>query len=174
MAKTISKSKMTLVLDLPEMFGGPIESESLRNQIGQRAIDIILDRTASGTALGGGSFKGYSKAYKKSIPYRAFGKSGAVNLKLEGEMLGQLDITGESKDRIELGWQDDTQRSKAFNHHNGDTLPKRPFFGLTSKEKGSIVDEFAETVTDLQDAAKAEDTDEANSIILGALKRLLG
>lgn len=174
MAKTISKSRMTLVLDLPEMFGGPVESESIRERIGQAAIDIILDRTAKGKSLNGGSFQKYSSEYKKSLPFKAFGKGSGVNLKLTGDMLGQLDIMEHNKNKIKLGWEDDTERSKAFNHHTGHTLPKRPFFGITDKEKGNIVDDFSETVTDLQEVERAEDTDIANAAILSALRRILG
>ena len=35
---------------------------------------------------------------------------------------------------------------KPFNHHTGDTLPARPFFGLTDAEIKQIRDEFKDQV----------------------------
>lgn len=144
----ISESKMELEVDLDELFGVKVpNNREFREAVGQAIVDKIVERTQSGNKLTGGKFKGYSESYKKSAQFEAFGKSpGEVDLTLTGDMLGTLDIKAQSRNALRIGWRDETQNAKAFNHHTGDTLPARPFFGLTDAEIKQIRDEFKDQV----------------------------
>ncbi|MGB0257746.1 MAG: hypothetical protein ACPGES_03745 [Coraliomargarita sp.] len=115
----------------------------MRDAIAQRAIDIIEQRTQSGRGANGRKFKQYSKEYaeEKGVP------RSAVDLTLSGDMLGLIDVVGETRDKIEFGWDDETENAKAFNHIKGDTVPKRDFFDLTKKELTSLR-AFAEELLD--------------------------
>lgn len=139
---------MELEIDLDELLGTRVpNSPELREALGQAIIEKITERTKAGNRLTGGKFKGYSDAYKKSLPFEAFGKDeGTVNLTLTGDMLGTLDIKAQSRSALRIGWRDETQNAKAFNHHTGDTLPARPFFGLTDAEIKDLRNEFKDQV----------------------------
>jgi len=154
----ISQSNMELEVSLEEMFGQEVTDQSLREEIGQAIIDKIVERTQSGKRLGGGSLKGYSKAYKESLAFKVTGKneSGPANLTLTGDMLGTLDIKDDTETKLKIGWQSDTENAKAFNHHTGDTLPKRPFFGLQQNELQEIESEFARKVSIKNNLNKAK------------------
>lgn len=149
--EVISESKMELEVDLDELFGTKVPNDqALREQIGQAIIDKIVERTQSGTGVNGRAFKPYSESYKKSSSFDVFGKSDDVNLTLTGDMLGTLDIKAQSRGAIRIGWRDETQNAKAFNHHTGDTLPRRPFFGLMDKEIKEIQQEFKPRIEEAQ------------------------
>jgi hypothetical protein len=142
----ISQKKMELTVDLKELFGTEVSSPSVRQAIGQAMIDTIVERTRQGQKLGGGSFKGYSTKYKESLAYQVAGKTGDVNLTLTGDMLGSLNITEDRSTSIKIGVVGQTQNAKSFNHHTGDTVPARPFFGLQQNELKDIVDGFKREV----------------------------
>lgn len=147
----ISQSKMELEVDLDEMFGTKVPNDqALREQIGQAIINKIVDRTQSNTSLLGGNFKAYSGQYKSSLEFDVWGKTNDVTLTLTGDMLGTLDIKAQSRGALRIGWRDKTQNAKAFNHHTGDTLPRRPFFGLMDKEIKEIRDEFKPQIEQAQ------------------------
>lgn len=107
----------------------------LKEAIAQDIIDFIIDRTQSGKDVEGRSFKGYSKEYAESLEFQAFGKSKSeVNLTLSGQMLGTMDLIDTSGDSIIIGWTDAEESAKAFNHQTGDTVPARPFFGISERD----------------------------------------
>jgi len=167
----ISQSKMELEVDIESMFGVPVENESLRQQIGQALIDKITERTGNAQRLGGGSFKGYSTEYKNSLAYKVGRKSGDVNLKLTGDMLETLDIKNDTDSMIKLGWESSTQNAKAFNHHTGDTLPKRPFFGLQKNELDAVASEFQSRVDLKSRLSKAKENFQETAV--NEIKRIL-
>lgn len=145
--EVISEKKMELEISLDELFGTKVPNDqALREAIGQSVIDKIVNRTESGEGVNGRPFKSYSATYKKSNQFDVYGKSNDVNLTLTGDMLGTLDIKAQSRGVIKIGWQDSTQNAKAFNHHTGDTLPRRPFFGLKDSEIEDIKKEFKDRV----------------------------
>lgn len=147
-SRTEAEDNVELRVNLSEVFDvafPPIER--LKQRIGQELIDIIEQRTLSGKSRSGKPFKKYSNEYSSSLPFRAFGKSkGRVNMKLEGDMLGSMDIKSSNGDEIVLGWQDDTNNKKAFNHVTGDTVPRRDFFWITQKELDQVRSNFGDRV----------------------------
>jgi hypothetical protein len=143
-APVFKKSGVYQTLNLKEMFG-VVPNKELRQAIGQYAIDFIRKRTENGAGIGGEPFRFgvYSDEYAESLEFKAHGKDKhEVNMTLTGDMLGLLDVIEESQSTVTIGWRDAKENAKAFNHNTGDTVPKRPFFGLTAKEVRSIADEF--------------------------------
>lgn len=114
------------------------DDETILEAIAQKAIDIIIERTQDGKDARGRPFKKYSKAYMESDSFVGFGKSGKVDLTLSGDMLGLMEVVKTTSTGFELGWSDETENAKAFNHVTGDTLPKRDFFDLQKQEQAEL------------------------------------
>jgi len=133
-SRKLSKSNVSLKINLKDLLGDIVNDEDTRAAIGQRAIDIILERTSEGRDANGRRFKKYSKDYMKSDEFIAFGKTETPNLALSGDMLGLMTIVEESPSQITISWEDDEQLPKAYNHITGDTVPQRDFFNLNKKE----------------------------------------
>ena len=132
-----TKKEISQTINLKELLGrSPTPQE--RVSIGQDLIDRILERTESGKSLSGHKFKAYSKEYKDSLDFQAFGKTNRVNMTLTGDMLASIDILKETKDTITIGIAGD-EAPKAFNHQTGDTVPKRRFFGVTKGDTKKAV-----------------------------------
>jgi len=149
------KDKVYQKFNLKEIFGEDFsDMPELKDAIGQAIIDKIVKRTEAGLAIGGKrELKAYAKAYKDSLAFKAAGKKpGEVNMELTGDMMGLLDIIDESTNTISVGWDDELQSAKAFNHNTGDTLPKRPFFGLNKTEVNDLRKQFQ---SDIKDAVRA-------------------
>lgn len=124
------------------------DDPDFKDAVAQKAIDIILERTAEGRSWKGTAFKSYAKSYIESDEFQAFGKNkGKVNLTLAGDMLGLMDKIGETRDKIQIGWDDETENAKAANHILGVTVPSRDFFNLNKKE----LDELKQFAKDLID-----------------------
>jgi hypothetical protein len=109
----------------------------------QVAIERINLRTLEGETIHGGKFKQYSKAYaeKKGV------SRDSVDLFLEGDMLDALNYESTS-DSVKIVIDDSLEAKKGYNHHTGDTLPKRPWFGITTDEARTI----AESIKDEDDS----------------------
>lgn len=157
--RTVSKSNLKLKVNLKELLGTELPNDpQLREQIGQAIIEKIIKRTESGVDVKGKPFAKYSPNYIKSAPFKAFDKSkGEVNLELSGDMLGLMDIVGESRNSVTIGWGDEDQIPKAFNHITGDTVKKRDFFGLTKEDLDSLKSEFLPKVKDAQSSDDSGD-----------------
>lgn len=137
-----TENDFSLTINLREAFGQPV-SEDVALSFGQGVIDTIIDRLDASKKLGGGRLDSYSDEYAESLIFQANGKSqNKPNLQLTGEMLSDLDIIEVTPTRLKIGFRDDTQRSKAYNHHTGDTVPARPFLGLEDRELRSLVNRF--------------------------------
>lgn len=167
----LSEDEVSQTIDLKELFGvSVIGSEGLKQAIGGAIIDKIVNRTESGVGVDGKKLKApYSKDYSESLDFKAFGKSkNKVNMTLTGQMLGSLDIVESKGNSIKIGWDDSEENAKAYNHNTGDTVPKRPFFGVTEKELREIKSEF-------EDKAKAQERalEEEKVRVLGAILRRL-
>lgn len=152
-------------LNLKEMFG-VVPNEEIKQAIGQYAIDYIRERTQNGAGIGGAPFNFgvYSDEYADSLEFKAHGKDKhEVNMTLTGDMLALMDIIEETQSTVTIGWRDEEQNAKAYNHNTGDTVPKRPFFGLTSKEIREIADHFRDDVqTSVRETRKSGRDDFTN------------
>lgn len=149
----LSERKVAQTINLEQILGVSFKGEkALRLAIAQAAIDHIIERTQSGKAVQGGGFKPYSKDYKDSTAFKLLKDDGApVNMTLTGSMLADIDVLGDGENTIQIGFRDKTETAKAFNHNTGDTLPKRPFFGISDKEIKSIVkDQFSREISRLK------------------------
>lgn len=137
-------------VNLKDIFGIDFkDSEALKKAIGQRLIDKMVDRTNSQLNNKNEPFKKntYSPAYENSLKFKAAGKSKTkVNLKLTGDMLASMDIIKTRANTIKLGIDDFEEAPKAYNHQTGDTVPARPFFGLTNKEINEVKSEFKDDI----------------------------
>jgi phage gpG-like protein len=164
--------KAQFTLDLESIFGEFPDDETLRLSIGQRAIELIRERTEQGLDKNGRPFAPYSDAYKDSLAFRAHGKSdGEVNMTLSGDMLGLLDIIEEGTTKLTFGWEDELENAKAWNHTTGDTVPKRDFLGLTNDDINKLYDEFKEDV-EASRLAEQEDVDIRSDEEIEALELL--
>lgn len=132
------KTKAVFKVKLSD-YGYSAPNEDVAQKIGEDIVQEIVDRTQSGVDKNGKSFKKYSPAYKKSFEFKVHRKSDKVNMTLTGDMLGLLKVTKVKGDTIVLGWDDETEAAKAFNHTTGDTLPQRDFLGLPDKVIEKII-----------------------------------
>lgn len=153
----ISKRLIEQEIDLEEVFGVDFTGKpALREIIGERIIDYIKTRTENGEGVKfGESGKGtpvklkspYSDSYAESPDFKAFGKSRSkVNMRLTGDMLELMDVTKQSSNTITIGWRDTEQIPKAYNHLVGDTVPERPFFGVTKSEVKELARDLKDEV----------------------------
>jgi hypothetical protein len=137
----VSLSEMSQEIDLETYLGYKPKARDAR-LFAELAIETIKNRTLDGQTINGGKFKKYSKKYAdfKGVT------QDSVDLFLEGDMLNSLDYeVVDNKPKIYL---DDTEVPKGYNHNVGDTLPKRPWFGLTDSEAQNIAESIKETPTE--------------------------
>lgn len=155
-------------IDLEEMFGeSPPDSQSFKEDIGQAVLDRIIERTQDGMDKAGRSFYPYSDAYAKKKGVSA----GDVDMTLFGDMLAAMDILEIESSKIFLGFTDELENAKAFNHINGDTVPKRDFFGLPKKDLKEIASRFRSEFEELKSRGQGSDDsdEETDSILRGIL-----
>lgn len=171
----LSQAEVSQEFDLNEILGVDVkDDEGLAEAVGQYLIDRIVDRTSSGKDVNGKSMPKYSKTYKESLEYKAWGKTGKVNMELSGEMLTSLDILSIKNGKIKIGWNDGENSVKAYGNITGmeghpyldGIAPKREFFGVTAAEIKSIAKEFKPTTR-----AADEDNDQE---IIKRLAKLMG
>lgn len=150
----LGKNNIGLEIDLTEMFGAQVpNSTQFRQAVGQALIDEIRSRTEEGhKSWNNDPFKKYSKEYKESLGFHAYGKTNDVTLKQSGAMLLSMDIIKESVDKIVIGWTDKEEAAKAYNHITGDTVPKRDFLGLRPSEMSKVRDEFFDEFMSMKDS----------------------
>lgn len=139
---TLSKTAVSQSIDLEDILGVSFTGErALRQSIAQLVIDHMKARTQEKNVdVDGKAFAPYSKAYKDSTVFKLLkGADGDVNLTLTQNMIGDLDLLGETENTIRVGFSDAKEILKAYNHNTGDTVPKRQFFGVTKKEVQELV-----------------------------------
>lgn len=120
-----------------------LKNPAVKREIAMQMIDLIIDRTLSGKDKKGKDFKGYSDSYKKSLIFKIYkGRKSKPDLKLTGNMQGAIDIVKISGDKIEIGFNDQTEELKAEGHIKGaNALPIRDFWGLpTLDEQKKIIE----------------------------------
>lgn len=134
----ISKDELSQEIDAVELFGEDVPLR-VKQEFAERAIETIINRTQSGKSIHGKNFVKYSEAYaeKKGVGVND------VDLTLNFDMLGSL--VDESSNKIRLA-VDPGQAPKGYNHHVGDTLPRRSWFGITKSEARAIADELKNTI----------------------------
>jgi hypothetical protein len=174
------KNKVTQTINLKDVFGVDFKgNRALREAIGEAMLEKIRARTADGDGMNfsgrGGSattLAKYSKDYVSSDTFSAHGKSaGEVNMNLTGTMMDTMDVVKQTGNEITLGWSDKEENNKAFNHSTGDTVTKRPFFGLSKAELKSLRSEFR---TELKAAVKDKDNSGFENTVLSFIDGLGG
>jgi hypothetical protein len=159
----VTKKIIEQEIDLMEIFGiDATDADTLKNAIGQAIIDRIQKRTESGKGLEFGSRGSasevklkspYSKAYTKTREFKAAGKkANEITMELTGDMVASVDMLAPGN-KIKIQITDELQVLKAYNHITGDTVPARPWFGVSKDELKSIGDQFAGEI----DALKTKD-----------------
>jgi len=109
-------------LNLPDELSDSIKND-IKGEVGDFLVTSILDYVGQGKSpVTGRAFKQLSKDYAEEQK----GGRRLPNLELEGDMLGSLKAE-KTRKGVEVGIFDSGQAKKAYNHNEGDTLPRRQF-----------------------------------------------
>lgn len=157
----ITKRAIEQIIDLSEFKRGVdfSDSKSLKLAIGEALAEKIRERAESGGGLrfdSDGNAKSvklkspYSKAYAESLDFKAAGKSrGEVNMKLTGDMLASIQVEDRGGGKVAVYIDGETEVLKAFNHLTGDTVPERPFFGVSKTDVKQTLAEFDDDIQEI-------------------------
>jgi hypothetical protein len=146
----LNESEVSQTIDLGSLLGkGAAKNETLRETFFQLAYDKLLERLSVGRGVDGKILPKYSKAYKNSLAYAAFGKDGTVNMQLTGDMINSVSILKKDSNNITVGFSK-TESAKAYGHITGfeghptldGKVKPREFFGWTDKELNDIAKEI--------------------------------
>lgn len=150
LSRNLTGNNPKLKVDLAEIFDRfPKENnDGLKQAIGGAIIDRIRARAEGGNFIEQSPGAGrYSDEYVNSFEFKVFGKSrGNVNLTGTGDMLRSMDITRETDDTLEIGFNDRESAAKAHGHITGKVGKTRDFFGLTDSDISDIRREFKDEV----------------------------
>lgn len=150
----LSQTEVSQTINLNEIVKTDLSLDpALVNKIGQDIIDLIRSRTESGKEIGGERDlkKPYSESYSDSLPFKAAGKSkNKIDMTLTGDMLGSIDLAENDPESLKIE-VDPSQAPKAYNHNVGDTVPKRPWFGVTRDELMEILDRHKEDISAIKE-----------------------
>jgi len=152
---TLEVDEVSQSFNVSEILGVDVSDRPrLIEEFGQAVIDRIVERTEQGKGVDGKKLKApYSKSYVASEEFKEYGKSkNKINMTLTGGMLEDLDFE-QNGDQIKVKFFDETETAKAYNHNVGDTLPKRPFFGINKNELRDIAAMFD---SDLKEEASSK------------------
>ena len=146
----LSQSDVNVEIDLEKLLGSSAKNEAVREVFFQAAFDRMLERLDNGLDVNGKALPKYSKAYKGSLEYAAFGKDGTVNMQLTTEMVNSLKIKSDDINKFKIGFDGEFNNTKAFAHMTGyknhpildGKVKPRNFFGWTDKELKSIANEI--------------------------------
>jgi len=151
---TLSRNNVSQTINLEDILGVSFVGErSLRLAIAQRVLDYIRERTEDGKDVRGNPLSGpYSKDYQESTVFKLLGKSANdINMTLTGNMLSSMDVLGDGASTFVIGFGDQLQRDKAYNHNVGGTVPARKFFGIRQGDLRDLVeDEFGDEIERLR------------------------
>lgn len=175
--------KLKLKINLTDLFGDKFKGDrSTKEAIGQEIIDRIAKRTAElRVDKKGNSLGTYSKSYRDSLDFKVSkGAQRSVNLTLDGDMLGNMDIIEQTKETITIGFPDSTQNAKAFGHISGfaghpvldGKVKKRDFFGLPEKELQSIASKFQDRVDAVNEINSASSREQLDAATLRAIDQV--
>lgn len=169
----LNESEVTVTIDLEKLLGRAAKDRTVREVFFQAAYDQMLNRLDDGKDFKGRAMKKYSKQYKDSLAYAAFGKDGTVNLTLTGDMINSVEILEQDESKMTIGFDGDLNNKKAYAHMTGykghkwldGKVEKREFFGWTDAALKEIADQLKPSNRD-----KDIISDEK---VLGLLDRLL-
>lgn len=110
-----------------------ISQEAFKSAFGKKVIEKIQERTLQGIDRDGKPFAKYSDAYRNSLVFKIYHKTSQVNMKLSGEMLASMAVTGtDYRTYVTIEFVDNHNKNKAHGNITG-RLGKttvRDFFGL--------------------------------------------
>jgi hypothetical protein len=129
----VAEPSQSKLISIPTGYG-PTE----RKAIGQDIIRTIRRRTRSGLDVNGNLFAGYAKSYEKT---------GTVDLKLSGNMLGDLEVLSHGPGFIRIGFTDSESNDKAswIQRPTGQKAGKqspRKFVGVSENELNNILGNY--------------------------------
>ncbi len=156
----VTKKTIEQEINLMEIFGVDLtDDDATKQSIAQAIIDKITKRTESGVGYGGKALKSpYSEAYQKSRQFKAAGKKAdEITMELTGDMVASVDVLSTAGNKVKIGITDELQVLKAYNHITGDTVPSRPWFGVSKAELQEIGDNLGlepDSTKDLTTSAK--------------------
>lgn len=174
----VTKKAIEQIIDLSEFAKGVdfSDSKSLKLAIGEALAERIRERAGDGQGLefsSDGSAKTvklkspYSKMYAESLDFLAAGKSkNKVNMSLTGDMLASIQVEDLGDNKISVYIDGETEVLKAYNHLTGDTVPKRPFFGVSQKDVKDVIIDFQSEI-DQRIAREGERTEEQRGRVSG-------
>ncbi len=140
--KTITVDEMSQEIDLKRYLGRDATDKEKR-LFGELAVERINSRTLDGKTIHGGKFKRYSEAYaeKKGVT------RDSVDLFLDGDMLDNVVAQNANASKVRIEIDDSLDTKKGFNHNVGETVPKRPWFGITTQEARAMAEAVREDET---------------------------
>jgi hypothetical protein len=97
--KKTSIDEVSTEINLKELLGGASKDRDVREAFFQVALDRMESRLDEGRDVGGKLFAKYSKEYKDSLAFAAFGKNNTVNLQLTGDMRSSVQIIDQDTNR---------------------------------------------------------------------------
>lgn len=170
----LDKSDVNVEIDLEKLLGGAAKNQAVQEVFFQAAFDRLIDRLDKGLGVNGKSLGKYSKSYKDSLEFAAFGKGSDVNMQLTSEMVNSLKIKSDDVNKFKIGFEGEFNNNKAFAHMTGyaghptldGKVSPRVFFGWTDSELKAIAKELKP-----QNEATQRVSDTA---IVNLLNRLLG
>jgi hypothetical protein len=129
----IYKNRVTKILSLDLSDIPADQQEDAKAEV----MDFLKEQMLSdiGEAKSPVTGRAFRKLSKDYAEYKE-GESSSVipNMELTGEMLDALEVEDRGGSKIEIGWFEEDQAAKAFNHTTGDTVPKRPLIPTPSQE----------------------------------------
>jgi len=115
---TLKKDEVSTEIDLKSLLGASAKNESIRQVFFEAAFDKMLARLDQGRGVDG-KLHAYSKSYKDSLAFAAFGKSNTVNMQLTGDMVQSVTVLDSSETKLKIGIDDTEQAAKAYGHMTG-------------------------------------------------------
>lgn len=144
---TLKQTEVSTEIDLKSLLGESAKNESIRQVFFEAAFDKMLARLDQGRGVDG-KLHAYSKSYKESLAFAAFGKSNTVNMQLTGDMVQSVTVLDSSQSKLKIGIDDSEQAAKAYGHITGmkghptldGKVPERNWFGWKDSELIKIAD----------------------------------
>lgn len=146
----LSESEVSVEIDIKKLLGSTAKSKEVRESFYELAYEKMIDRINSGRDVNGKLFSKYSKSYKDSLAFSAFGKSNTVDMQLTGDMINSIQLEKQNDNVLKVAFSDDLETKKAFAHMTGfeghptldGKVKPRLFFGWSDKELQEIAKEF--------------------------------
>lgn len=149
----LTKNEVSQTINFKNDFGVDLsERPDLALAIGQAVLDRIEERTVEkNRGVDGRRLKKYSKDYIDSDEFKDFNKNpNEVDMTLTGRMMDDMDILDLKGNNLKIGFLSSQENAKAYNHNVGDTVPKRPFFGVNKSDIKEIKREFKDNIDEIK------------------------